>query len=108
SSACANLFVRVLRTHMKRKWSGVAAAPPILFAINITCLVLSTTPAQQRPRDLPNPALTPGATLKLTKEDLCGPTQKELDGSISVAIKAKVFELYGIRTEATVPQNVDH
>ena len=74
----------------------------------ITLLLLSNIIAQQGESYLPNPKLTPGATLKLTKDDLCGPSRKETDGSLSISLKRKVFELYKIRTEATTPHNIDH
>ncbi|HKA18640.1 MAG TPA: HNH endonuclease [Blastocatellia bacterium] len=78
------------------------------LAVSITFLLLSVALAQQGNHDLPNPNLTPGATLKLTKDDLCGPNRKEVEGNIPISLKTKVFELYKIRTEATEPHNIDH
>ena len=78
------------------------------LAVSITFLLLSVALAQQDNHHLPNPNLTPGASLKLTKEDLCGPNRKEVEGNLPISLKTKVFELYKIRTEATVPHNIDH
>ena len=73
-----------------------------------TLILLSDTLAQKGDGRLPNPKLTPGATLNLTKDDLCGPNRKGVEGSIPISLKRKVFELYKIRTEATEPHNIDH
>jgi hypothetical protein len=78
------------------------------FVVLITFLFLSNIFAQQGGSHLPNPNLTPGAALKLTKDDLCGPNRKETHGSLSISVKRKVFEAYKIRTEATTPHNIDH
>jgi hypothetical protein len=90
---------------MKLQWSTRSIAT---FAVSIIFLLLSVTLAQQGGRHLPNPSLTPGAALKLSKEDLCGPNRKEVEGNIPINLKTRVFELYKIRTEATVPHNIDH
>ena len=79
-----------------------------LFVVFVTFLLLPSILAQKDTGRLPNPSLTPGATLKLTKDDLCGPNRKEPDGSLSISMKSKVFELYKIRTEDTTPHNIDH
>lgn len=57
---------------------------------------------------MPNPKLTPGNTLNLKKDDLCGSTQKTLDGSLPISLKRKVFDRYGIRTDKSTPHNIDH
>ena len=64
--------------------------------------------AQERSPYIPNPKLTPGATLKVTKEDLCGPRSKPLDSSIPISLKIKVFDLYRIRNDSPTSYNVDH
>jgi len=83
--------------------SIVTIAASIIF-------LFPATFAQQGPQGgrLPNPSITPGATLKVSKDDLCGPTRKEAEGNIPISLKTKVFQLYKIRTEATAPQNIDH
>jgi hypothetical protein len=81
---------------------------PVFLVAVATLFLLSDTLAQKGNRQLPNPTLTPGATLNLTKDDLCGPNRKEVEGSIPISLKTKVFELYKIRTEATEPLNIDH
>ena len=82
--------------------------PAVTLAVSITLFQLATALAQKGSNHLPNPTLTPGATLKLSKDDLCGPNRKEVEGNLPISLKTKVFELYKIRTEATVPHNIDH
>jgi hypothetical protein len=76
------------------------------FALLISFSLFVQSPAQTKPSNLPNPKLTPGATVKVTKDDLCG--SFETDGSIPISVKRKVFQLYGMRTERSIPHNIDH
>src|SRR4030095_8954465 len=78
-----------------------------LFALLISFSLLVQAPAQTEPSYLPNPKLTPGATVKVTKDDLCG-SYEASDRSLPINIKRKVFDLYGIRTEKSIPLNIDH
>lgn len=79
----------------------------LLMALMITFSLPGWAPAQQRSSYMPNPKLTPGTTLKVNKDDLCGSSSKTLDGSIPISLKRKVFDLYGIRTDKPTPYNVD-
>lgn len=64
--------------------------------------------AQQSTSYVPNPKLTPGNTVKVTKDELCGSGNKSFDGSIPISLKRKVFDLYRIRTGEPTAYNVDH
>ena len=94
----------VLRPHMKRYFSTQSLS----FVLIIGFSVLLQAPAQIKPSHLPNLKLTPGGTVKVKKDDLCGSWYETADGSISISLKRKVFDLYGIRTEKATPLNIDH
>ena len=78
-----------------------------MFALLITISMFVQAPAQIKPSHLPNPKLTPGATVKVKKDDLCG-SYEPADRSIPISLKRKVFDLYGFRTENSIPHNIDH
>ena len=90
---------------MQRSSCGTPGKGALIVALLISQPAL--TSAQQRPSYLPNPKLTPGATVKIGKDSLCAGSET-VDGSLSISLKRKVFELYGMRTESAVPHNIDH
>ena len=94
-----------IKTHMKRYFTGTQS---LSFVLVMGFSVLVQTPAQTKPSHLPNLKKTPGATVKVKKDDLCGSWYETADGSISISLKRKVFDLYGIRTEQSTPLNIDH
>src|SRR5438045_5074044 len=55
----------------------------------------SSTPAT---RDLPDPQLTPGDTLEVTKEDICVPGYSSKVRDVPEDLKRKVYAEYGITT----------
>jgi len=78
-------------------------------AFSLLVLIFNFGPpaAQDLARYLPNPKLTPGDTLKVSKDDLCvygysNPAQK-----VTVRLKRQVFEAYAISATA-MGYNVDH
>lgn len=80
----------------------------ILVGLMITFSLPGRAQSQQKASYLPNLKLTPGDTLKVNKEDLCGSKYENFDGSIPISLKRKVFDLYGIRGDKLIPYNVDH
>ncbi|MCI0485854.1 MAG: HNH endonuclease [Blastocatellia bacterium] len=56
---------------------------------------------------LPNPKLTPGDALDVTKDDLCNSGHERLDRKVPVAVKRQVFDSYGI-SPTMMGYNVDH
>jgi hypothetical protein len=56
---------------------------------------------------LPNPKLTPGATLKVTREQVCTPGYTEKARRVSSKTKAFVFKEYGLPYD-TAHYEVDH
>jgi hypothetical protein len=93
---------------MKRYSSGTQSLGSLSFALIISFSLLAQAPAQIKPSYLPNLKLTPGATTKVKKDDLCGSWYETADSSIPISLKSKVFDLYGIRTEKSTPHNIDH
>ena len=64
--------------------------------------------SQDRPSYMPDPSLTPGHTMAVTKDDLCREGQPGLRDKVSMKVKAQVFDLYGIRPDTPGSFNVDH
>lgn len=64
--------------------------------------------SQDRPSYLPDPRLTPGDTIAVTKDDLCREGQTAIRDKVSIKVKSQVFDLYGIRADTPGSYNVDH
>ena len=81
----------------------------LLFS-SLTLIFYSSTLAlpQGRPLHLPDPKLTPGETVEVTKEELCKAGRSTLDDDVSIKIKSRIFDLYGIKTDTPGSYNVDH
>ena len=71
---------------------------------SLSALALS----QDRLSYLPDPRLTPGDTLAVTKDDLCREGRAALVDKVSIKTKSQVFDLYGIRGDTPGSYNVDH
>jgi len=63
---------------------------------------------QDRQRYRPDPKLTPGDTIAVTKEELCGARHTSLIDPIPVRVKGQVFDRYGISTAGPFSYNIDH
>lgn len=57
---------------------------------------------------MPDPTLTPGAILGVTKKDVCQPGYAKSVRDVSDATKARVFELYHVNPKVGGPYEVDH
>jgi len=57
---------------------------------------------------MPDPKLTPGDTIAITKEDVCGTRHTAHADAIPVKVKAQVFDRYGISTAGPRAYNIDH
>ncbi len=78
----------------------------ILF-LTLTLNLPDLAAAQQRVQHLPDKKLTPGDSLRVSKDDLCkaeytGPADK-----LTMALKRQVFDRYGVSPNA-LGYNVDH
>ena len=57
---------------------------------------------------LPNPKLTPGATLAVTSDDLCAAGYAKLARDVPTSVKRQVYDEYGITDHAPGEYEVDH
>jgi hypothetical protein len=57
---------------------------------------------------MPNPKLTPGDTIAVTKDDVCGTRHRPLVDPIPIRVKSQVFARYGISTAGPSSYNIDH
>ncbi|HSE38146.1 MAG TPA: HNH endonuclease [Blastocatellia bacterium] len=78
----------------------------IALLLLITCLSDAAL-AQRNSSNLPDPTLTPGATLKVTRQELCGPEYRSPARNIPIALKGRIFDRYGMDPRS-VGYNVDH
>lgn len=78
----------------------------LLFLMLMSCLS-DPAVAQRGYPNMPNPTLTPGATLDVTREDLCRSEYTSPAGKIPITLKRQTFDRYGLSPGA-VGYNVDH
>jgi hypothetical protein len=69
--------------------------------------VLGTT-ASSSPPILPDPQLTPGATLDVTTADMCVPGYTKKVRRVPAAVKQQVYAAYGIQDHAPREYEIDH
>ena len=77
-----------------------------LLLISGSCLC-SLVVGQAMPSFLPNPKLTPGATLDVTERELCEHGFESRDRTIPITLKIQVADRYAIGKEVA-GYNVDH
>ena len=99
--------VAVIKRFMARYLHPVLSSHTILFSLILTFSLFDTVIAQDRPSYLPNPNLTPGATLNVTRDDVCESGNTNLAHDIPVTVKRQVFDRYGIKPDAPVGYDVD-
>ncbi len=73
----------------------------LVFFLSHLCVSQSAYPS------LPNSTLTPGATLDVTREELCRSDYTSPADKIPIALKQQTFDRYGISPDA-IGYNVDH
>lgn len=80
------------------------------IALSLTLLLNLSAVAlpQDRQRYLPDPKLTPGDTIAVTKDDVCGTRHRPLGDAIPIRVKSQVFARYGISTAGPSSYNIDH
>jgi hypothetical protein len=62
---------------------------------------------QERAAYLPDKTLTPGDSLRVSKDDLCKSEYESPTSKVPTALKREVFDRYGINPN-TIGYNVDH
>ena len=78
-----------------------------LSVVTLVLVVLGTT-VSSSPPIMPDPQLTPGATLEVTTRDICvlGYTKKVR--RVPAAVKQQVYAAYGIQDHAPHEYEIDH
>jgi hypothetical protein len=71
-----------------------------------SCLSLPVL-AQRGDPSLPNQTLTPGDTVEVTQEALCGYDYSSPAGKVSITVKRQTFDRYGLKS-GMLGFNVDH
>jgi|HubBroStandDraft_1064217.scaffolds.fasta_scaffold35609_3 hypothetical protein len=56
----------------------------------------------------PDPALTPGATRRVTTSDVCSMAHEEVEGKVSTSLRQEVFQEYGIANARADEYEVDY
>src|SRR5688572_14754425 len=83
-------------------------AKAILLSMALTFSFSAIALSQDRPSYMPDPRLTPGHTIAVTKDELCREGQTAIRDKVSIKVKSQVFDLYGIRADTPGSYNVDH
>jgi hypothetical protein len=66
-----------------------------IIAATLAALTLASSPSQAQTRQIPDPALTPGAALTVTPEQLC-PNIALPRRSVSTAMRCEVYRRYAV------------
>jgi hypothetical protein len=82
---------------------GAVAALLVLWA-----MVMPGMTASSSPPIVPDPQLTPGATLEVTTTDICVPGYTKKVRSVPAAVKQQVYAAYGIQHHAPREYEIDH
>ena len=99
--------VAVIKRFMARYLHPVFGRRTILFSLILIFSSFDTVRTQDRPSYLPNPKLTPGATLSVTRDDVCESGNRNLAHHIPITAKRQVFDRYGIKPDAPGAYDVD-
>ena len=78
-----------------------------LLFLTLMLNLLHLAAAQERVQYLPDQRLTPGVSLRVSKDDLCNSGYTSPADKLTVAVKRQVFDRYGISPNA-LGYNVDH
>ena len=81
---------------------------PLLSSLALIFYLSTLALPQDRPSHLPDPKLTPGETIDVTRDTLCGDGRAALDDDVSIKMKSRVFDIYGIKPDTPGSYNVDH
>jgi hypothetical protein len=78
-----------------------------MSVVTLMLVVLGTT-ASGGPPVVPDPQLSPGATLEVTTTDMCVPGYTKNVRRVPAAIKQQVYAAYGIQNHAPREYEIDH
>src|SRR5688500_9829122 len=79
----------------------------ILGFLMLICCLAAPTMAQRGSRHLPDPKMTPGDAVDVSRDDLCSAAYSNPARKLPVALKRQVFDRYRMRPHV-VGYNVDH
>lgn len=88
--------------------SAVGLAAVFTLAVWTGWQVSSSRPSLEEVRAVPDPAITPGATLPVTRADVCAADVVESVRIVPVAVAHQVFAAYGIRQPEPRAWEVDY
>jgi len=91
-------------------FGGIAIAVCLLLALRLygPGEKSQPMPASLAHLEEPDLSLTPGATLPVTENDVCGGATAKTDPVVPVSLKRKVFERYGVTTSQPDAYEVDY
>jgi hypothetical protein len=79
------------------------------LAVALVCFSLPPSAfGLQKPPILPDPKLTPGATLNVTAHDICQPGYSKKVRNVPESVKKQVYAEYGIKSRKPGEYEVDH
>ena len=108
------IFVVLRSTRARHQPSSAGAAStgePVPTPPGTTPVVIKTvdpTALNRNPPLRPDPSLTPGDTLPVTKEDICVPGYSKKVRNVPSGVKKQVYARYGIAQRAAGEFEVDH
>ncbi len=96
----AGLALTLIGVGCRSSQPGIAAPPQYVST--------STPPGQGNAPLLPDPALTPGATLPVTRDDISVPGYTKKVRNVPIDVKRQVYAEYGITQHKPGDYEVDH
>lgn len=108
ASSRPTLWQRILPSSLERRAVAVAAVIALSIFLGTIALRSSRPSMAHEVRATPDPHLTPGATLSVTREDVCAAGVVESARIVPAAIAMKVFASYGIDNPQPRAYEVDY
>jgi hypothetical protein len=107
------VVLRATRTHGQRASAPVSGGgvEPVPNPPGTTPVVIQSvdpTALNRNPPLRPDPSLTPGDTLPVTKADICVPGYSKKVRNVPEGVKKQVYAEYGVARRATGEFEVDH
>jgi len=109
-----NLWQQIVLRGFDGRLRVLACAVTILAAFGVFYLRSPTlvderwTTSQGEVRAVPNPSLTPGATLPLTRDDICSGGMVDTSRVVPLSVARQVFAAYGIREPKPLAYELDY
>jgi hypothetical protein len=88
-------------------WALMAAVLAVVTATSLVFRYLERHPTYTMAVTVPNPSLTPGATVLISQKELCSETSAN-NKTVAVALQRRVFDEYGIPSAEPRAYEVDY